>query len=227
MVEDHHWLAATIARGFGRTSEPADDLLQVALVGLVKAADRFDPDYGATFTAYASVTIRGELRRHFRDHGWAVRVPRRLQELRYEVRAATDALSSRHGRSPTTQEVAEYLHVHSDNVIDALCADGNYRSRSLDERTGDGPSIGERAGTTDPRFESVDAADAFFDLTAACPPRLRTILHLRYIDGLQQAEIAAHVGISQVHVSRLLAQAHRLLRLRLQSVAPPHVPASR
>lgn len=217
VVERHEPLATAIARRFGRSSEPLDDLVQVAFLGVVKAAERFDPDAGHPFVAFASVTVRGELRRHFRDHGWALRVPRRLQELRYEIRTATDVLAQRLGRSPTTQEVAAKLGISTDEVIDAMCADDNYRSRSLEERSGTGPSIGELAGGVDARFDRVDAEDAFRHLADSCDPRLRRILQLRYEENLTQSDIGRQLGISQVHVSRLLAEAHRLLRRQLRA----------
>jgi RNA polymerase sigma-B factor len=214
VVEAHRGLAASLAREFDRTSEPFEDRFQVALLGLVKAAERFDPDYGTPFVAFAAVTVRGELRRHFRDHGWAVRVPRRLQELRYEIRAATDALTLRNHCSPTPADVASHLGVAVDDVIDALCADQNYRSRSLDDQGGsdDRASLAERTGAVDSGYEDVESTEAFRGLVARCPPRLQRVLQLRYVDGKKQTEIASELGISQVHVSRLLAQAHGILR---------------
>jgi len=212
VVERTQVLAIRIARGFAWTSEPLDDLLQVAFLGLVKAAERFDPDAGFPFEAFASVTVRGELRRHFRDHGWAVRVPRRLQELRYVVRSAIDGLSQELGRSPTTQEVAERTRVSADDVIDALCADSNYRTRSLDEHFGEGSWEGHLDGTDEVGYDYVDDAHSFREMAACCPRRLQTILALRYRDGMTQAEIGAELNISQVHVSRLLGEAHRLVR---------------
>ncbi len=216
VVEEHRWLAVAIAKELRRGSESFDDLLQVALLGLVKAADRFDPSFGATFASFGAVTARGEVRRHYRDAGWAVRVPRRLQELRYDVRAATDVLRERLRRSPTAAEIAEHLHVRVDEVIDAVCADDNYRSKSLDERVGDASSIGDRLGAVDANFEQLESDQAFDELTSSLPDRTRRILHLRYVDGLKQSAIASEIGVSQVHVSRLLAQAHRQLRTLLE-----------
>jgi len=219
VVEDHRWLAIAIARDMHRGAEPLDDLVQVATMGLIKAADRFDPGYGVAFTSYASVTARGELRRHYRDAGWAVRVPRRLQELRYEVRAATEVLGERLHRSPTTGEVAQYLHVDTDDVIDALCADDNYRARSLDDRAGDGLTVGDRIGGEDGHYDELDAGDAFDELVALLPARMRRIVELRYVAHMKQSDIATEVGISQVHVSRLLHQAHSRLRVFLDARA--------
>lgn len=214
VVDDHRWLAIAIAREFKRGSEPLDDLIQVASMGLLKAAERFDPEFGAAFTSYASVTIRGELRRYYRDHGWSIRVPRRLQELRYEIRSANDVLSNRLRRSPTTAETAAHLHVSVDDVIDALCADDNYRSKSLDAGDDDRPTLADGLGLADAAYDEVEAAEAFRALTARCQPRTRLLLSLRYIEGMKQADIADRLGVSQVHVSRLLTQAHRDLRAR-------------
>lgn len=212
VVESYRGLAATLAHEFDRNSEPFDDRFQVAMLGLVKAAERFDPDFGTPFVAFAVVTVRGELRRHFRDHGWGVRVPRPLQELRYEVRLATDTLATRLGRSPTPKDVAAHLGVTVDDVIDALCADQNYRSRSLDDRQEDqGVSLADRTSQPERGYELVESSDAFAALVAPCPPRMRRILQLRYVHGLKQSEIAAELHISQVHVSRLLARAHALI----------------
>lgn len=215
VVEDHMWLANTIAREFHRGSEPLADLRQVAAMAMVKAADRFDPDYGAPFTAFAAVTIRGELRRHYRDHGWTMRVPRSLQERRAEARQAVEVLTARAGRSPTVPDLAEHLHISVDEVIEALYADENYRPMSLDSKVGDGLSVGERAGTDDPGYDAVEADDAFTTLARSCPERLEAMLRMRYVERLTQLEIAERSGISQVHVSRLLARAHRLVRSRL------------
>jgi RNA polymerase sigma-B factor len=209
------WLASTIAREFQRGSEPLADLTQVAAMALVKAADRFDPDYGAAFTSFAAVTIRGELRRHYRDHGWTMRVPRSLQERRIEARQAVELLTAREGRSPTVPELADHLRVTVDEVIDALYADENYRPLSLESKIGEGLTVGEQAGADDPGYAAVDSDDAFAALTGWCPERLEAILRMRYVERLTQHEIAERTGISQVHVSRLLARAHRLVRSRL------------
>lgn len=216
VVEEHMWLARTIAREFQRGTEPLADLVQVAAMAVVKAAERFDPDFGAAFTSFASVTIRGELRRHYRDHGWTMRVARSLQERRAEVRRAVDFLRARDHRSPTPQTVARYLHLSMDEVIEALYADENYRPVSL-ESGGDGREVGARLGTSDPGFEAVEADDAFAALVRTCPERLATVLHLRYVERLAQAEIADRIGVSQVHVSRLLARAHELVRANVDA----------
>lgn len=215
------WLATTIAREFQRGSEPLADLVQVAAIGLVKAADRFDPDYGTAFTSFASVTIRGELRRHYRDHGWTVRVPRSLQERRAHTRHASETMTARLGRSPTVAELAEYLRVSSDDIIEALYADENYRPLSLESRVGDGFTLGDQVASDESGYDSVDADDAFTRLTDGCPERLEAILRMRYVDGLTQREIADQVGVSQVHISRLLARAHLVLRTDRRAESAP------
>ena len=212
VVEQHRWLAVVIAQDFRTGSEPLDDLIQVACVGLLKAAERFDPDLGVEFRTYGAVTARGELRRYYRDAAWSLRVPRRLQELRYEVRAATDVLVERLRRSPTTDEVAEYLHVDADEILDCLCADRNFRSLALD--TVDAGQGGrDPTGAPDSGYGVVDSHHAFDELVALLPQRLRRVVEMRFVDQLKQSEIAADLGVSQVHVSRLLRAALERLRL--------------
>ena len=214
VVDDHRWLAVTIARGYCTGSEPLDDLIQVACLALVKAAERFDPAFGVEFKTFAAVTARGELRRHYRDATWSIRVPRRLQELRYEVRAATEVLHERLRRSPDTAELAAYLHVDPDEIIDCLCADSNFRSLSLDhlDRSDD-----RLADSPDPLGDAaVETRDAFEELVAALPPRLQKIVVMRFVSEMKQSEIAAEMGVSQVQISRLLRRATDRLRPLLE-----------
>ena len=212
VVADFYSLAHSCARAYDRTSEPFEDRFQVAVVGLVKAAERFDPNHGSPFVAFASVTVRGELQRHFRDHGWGVRVPRSVQELRYRVHWSVAELGARLKRSPRPAEIAEHLGVSVDHVLEALCADENYRPRTI-EPTGDERGAADViADHSDPGYRAVDADDGFTRLVERCPPRLRHVLELRFVDGLKQREIAASMGISQVQVSRLLRQALATLR---------------
>jgi RNA polymerase sigma-B factor len=210
VVEDHGWLASVIARSFWTGSEPLEDLVQVAFVALLKAAERFDPSFGVEFRTYAAVTARGELRRYYRDSAWGVRVPRRLQELRYEVRAATEVLRGRLHRSPTTQELAGYLKVEVDEIIDCLCADSNFRSLSID-RVADG---GFAEGTPDLEggFDDVESMEAFRELARMLPERLRRVVEMRFVDQMKQSDIAAELGVSQVQISRLLRVALNRLR---------------
>lgn len=216
VVQDHRWLAVVIAKDYCTGSEPLDDLIQVACVALLKAADRFDPSFGVEFKTYAAVTARGELRRYYRDATWAVRVPRRLQELRYELRAATEMLRGRLRRSPTTQELAEYLHVEVDEIIDCLCADSNFRSLSIDHPEGGENLLGDDGRGSDAGFTEVDSMESFRELTGLLPDRLREIVEMRYVDQMKQADIAQVMGVSQVQISRLLRHATERLRPLLE-----------
>jgi RNA polymerase sigma-B factor len=216
VVEDHRWLAVVIARDYCTGSEPLDDLIQVACIGIVKAAERFDPQFGVEFKTYAAVTARGELRRYYRDATWSVRVPRRLQELRYEIRAAVEVLRERLQRSPDTAELAAYLHVETDEIIDCLCADSNFRSLSIDHADGGENLLGDDARATDLGFAAVESRDAFDELTELLPERLRTIVRMRYVDEMKQSDIAAEMGVSQVQISRLLRHATDRLRPLLE-----------
>jgi RNA polymerase sigma-B factor len=211
VVDEHRWLAVTIARSFRTGSEPLEDLIQVACIALVKAAERFDPAFGVEFKSYAAVTARGELRRYYRDATWAIRVPRRLQELRYEMRAATEVLRERLQRSPDTSELAAYLHVDVDEIVDCMCADSNFRPRSLDHPdAADQAVTGSAAG--DGEYAGVESADAFAELTRRLPPRLQRIVEMRYVHEMKQSDIAAVMGVSQVQISRLLRDAADRLR---------------
>jgi len=212
VVADFFSLAENCARSYGHTSEPFDDLVQVAVIGLVKAAERFNPDHGSPFVAFASVTVRGELQRHFRDHGWGVRVPRSVQELRYRVHWSVAELGTRLKRSPRPAEIADHLGVSVEAVIEALCADENYRPRTIESIGDDRGAADLVADPSDPGFSTVEDDDGFARLVERCPPRLRTVLEMRFVDGLKQWEIAAAMAISQVQVSRLLRQALAMLR---------------
>ena len=190
--------------------EPLEDLVQVACIALLKAAERFDPDYGVQFKSFAAVTVRGELRRYFRDATWAVHVPRRLQELRLEIRAANELLQHRLGRSPTTVEIAEHLHVNADEIIDAIAADRSYQRVPIDERRSD--HLAAAATFSDDAFVAVESSDAFHELVARLPVRLRRIVEMRFVEERTQADIAAEIGVSQVQISRLLRKAIDRLR---------------
>ncbi len=216
VVEAHRWLAVVVARDYCTGSEPLDDLIQVACVALLKAAERFDPTFGVEFKTFAAVTARGELRRYYRDSTWSIRVPRRLQELRYEVRAATELLRERLRRAPTTADLAEYLHVDADEIIDCLCADSNFRSLSIDRIDGGENMLGDGAGRTDDGFAEVEAMDAFREVASLLPARLRRVVEMRFVDQMKQSDIAAVLGVSQVHVSRLLRHAAERLRPQLE-----------
>jgi RNA polymerase sigma-B factor len=179
------------------------------LVALVKAAERFNPTFGVPYRNFAAVTIRGELRRHLRDSCWAVHVPRRVQEMRYDVRTATQVLQERLRRAPTAPEVAEHLGVELDAVIDALCADANFRSLSIFHADG---TLIERDGALEPGFGTIEDRDALQQATDHLSPRLRQVVDSYFGRQMTQSEIADQMGISQVHVSRLLRTAIELLR---------------
>lgn len=212
IVEEHRWIAVSCARRFRDRGEPLDDLIQVGMLGLVKAVERFDPDNGTPFAGYAVPTVTGEIRRHFRDATWAVHVPRRMKEVSQLLPAAMERLRERNGRHPRIDELAAELRVPVDEVISAMEASAAYRTASL------APSrSGERTGGQDPGSDDVELARAEARLAVEkllemLPPRERTILTLRFFEEKSQAEIAEVVGTSQVHVSRLIRAALASLR---------------
>src|SRR5437660_1782703 len=215
LVSAHLGLAEYLARRFGSRGEPLDDLVQVASVGLLKAVDRFDPDRGLEFSTYATPTIVGELKRHFRDKGWAVRVPRRVQELHLALSKVVSRLSQEHGRSPTITEIAETAQVTEEEVLEAIEAGHAYRFASLDAPAGgddEAKSLATQLGDEDPHLENIEHRVALSPLIAQLPVRERTILHLRFFEGMTQSQIAEQLGISQMHVSRLLARSLAHLR---------------
>ncbi len=215
LVTLHRPLVEHLARRFRNRGEPYDDLVQVATIGLIKAIDRYDPDRGVEFSTYATPTIVGEIKRWFRDKGWAVRVPRRLQELRLAIGSATGALTQEFGRSPTVTELAERVGASEDDVLEGLESAAAYSTLSLDAPDAgeaDGPSVLDMLGSEDAALEGVENREALKPLLAGLPERERRILLLRFFAGMTQSQIAAEVGISQMHVSRLLART--LARLR-------------
>jgi RNA polymerase sigma-B factor len=213
LVEEHTGLAEALARRMMHRGEPLDDLRQVALVGLLKAVERFDPDRGVQFTSFATPTILGELKRHFRDRGWAVRVSRRVQELHLAVRDTTSALQQELGRSPTTSEIAARAGITEEDVIESMEAGGMYRLKSLDGGTSDSdddhehPSLGQR----DENLQAVEDLMTVERLLELLPDREREIMRLRFFEGRTQGEIASEVGVSQMHVSRLIARSIEVL----------------
>ena len=213
-------VAQHIARRFAHRGEPLDDLIQVATVGLINAVDRFEPDRGSDFFSFAVPTISGEVRRHFRDQGWSMRVPRRLKDLHVSINAAIGELSQSLGRAPRPSELAEKLGLPTNEVLEGLAAGQAYRGSSLDEiLSGDqsGTTLGDLLGEADAELERVDYQQSLEPLLAELPERERTIVMLRFFGNLTQTQIADRVGVSQMHVSRLLAQTLVRLRERLES----------
>ena len=216
LIERFMPLARSLARRYDRSSEPFDDLVQVACLGLVKAVDRFDVERGHAFASFAVPTILGELKRYFRDSGWAVHVPRGPQERALKVEEAQQRLTLRSGRAPTVSEIAEYLEMSTEDVLGALQAAQAYDALSLDaprpSRDGDSETYGDSLGEEDDRFNLVDA-----DVTVAAalrhlPERERRVLQLRFVEDLTQTEIAQRIGVSQMQVSRLLRRSLEQLR---------------
>jgi RNA polymerase sigma-B factor len=218
-------LARYAASQYVRGSETFDDLLQVASLGLIKALDRFDPDNGAAFSSYALPTMTGELRRHFRDRGWAVRPPRDLQEQALVVERATDQLTTELGRSPTVWEVAERTGLDEEIVLEARTALAGRVSSSLSTtpREDDEHPLEARLGVVDGGFDEAEQRATLQTLARALTSREREILRLRFEEDMTQAEIGQRVGLSQMHVSRVLRGALEKLRRAAQSSrqAPP------
>jgi RNA polymerase sigma-B factor len=211
-------IADHIARRFSNRGEPFDDLVQAARVGLVNAVNRFDVQTGSDFLSFAVPTMMGEVRRHFRDHGWAVKVPRRLKDLQKQLVQARGDLSQRLGRAPTASEIAKHLDIERELVIQGLIAGSNYCTRSTDVPVGaDGESrsLGDTLGDVDHNLDTVINVETVRPLIAALPDRQREVLRLRFFENLTQTQIADRVGCSQMHVSRLIAQALRTLRSKV------------
>jgi len=215
LVEEHAPLAHFLASRFANRGESRDDLVQVALVGLFKAVERFDPDRGLQFSTFATPTILGELKRHFRDRGWAVRVPRRVQELHLQLGRVVSELGQEKGHSPTPGEVAERAGVSEESVLEAMEAGSLYRLVSLDGSVTPDDEGGELAaclGEEDPEFERIEHRSEIVELLDVLPARERRIVELRFFESMTQSEIAEHVGVSQMHVSRLLTRSLERLR---------------
>ena len=217
LVRMHLPLVEHLARRFRNRGEPLDDLTQVATIGLIKSVDRFDPERGVEFSTYATPTVVGEIKRHFRDKGWAVRVPRRLQELRLALTTATAELSQQHGRSPTVHELAEKLAISEEEVLEGLESANAYSTLSLDvpDTDDESPAVADTLGAEDEALEGVEYRESLKPLLEDLPPREKKILLLRFFGNMTQSQIAQEVGISQMHVSRLLARTLAQLRERL------------
>lgn len=213
-------LADHIARRFEGRGELRDDLAQVARVGLVNAVTRFDVEAGSDFVSFAVPTIMGEVRRHFRDNSWSVKVPRRLKELHLRLGVATAELSQRLGRAPTASELAVELELSRDEVVEGLVAGSSYNTLSIDSGGAsdeeDVRSIAGTLGDVDAGMSRIEDRETLRPLLEALPDRERTVLVLRFFESMTQTQIAERVGISQMHVSRLLTRSLAKLRDQLQ-----------
>ncbi len=219
LIERYLPLARRLARRYQRSEEPLEDLMQVASLGLLKAVDRYDTSRETAFSSFAVPTILGELRRHFRDRTWSVRVPRELQELALGVDKTATALSTEHGRAPTVAEIASSMEVSEERVLEALQAAGAYRAGSLDapragggEDSSSGESVGDAIGAREDGFERAEERATLGPMFAKITERERLVLTLRFAEDLTQGEIGERIGVSQMQVSRLIRQA--LARLR-------------
>ena len=217
LVALHLPLVEYLARRFRNRGEPLEDLVQVGTIGLLKAIDRFDLDREVEFSTYATPTIVGELKRHFRDKGWAVRVPRRLQELNLSLNKVVAELSQEIGRSPTIPEIAAKVRLPEEEVLEGLDTSNAYAVVSLDAPAGgeDTPTVSEHIGVEDESLEALEYRAALGPLIASLPEREQRILYLRFFGGMTQSQIATRLGISQMHVSRLLNRTLGVLRAGL------------
>ncbi|MBF6263988.1 RNA polymerase sigma factor SigF [Nocardia farcinica] len=217
LIERCLLLAEHIARKFSGRGENFEDLLQIARVGMVAAVDRFDPTQGAPFLGFAVPTIMGEVRRHFRDHTWSVRVPRRLKELQATLNPAIETLTQRLGRMPKARELAEELGVDIAEVTQALVARNAYQTSSIDGSSGDdgessAPALADTLGAEDPEFGTVENYLAVKPLIAALPEREQRVLVMRFFHSMSQEQIAQQIGCSQMQVSRILSRTLKSLR---------------
>lgn len=215
LITSHLGLAHQLARRFAGRGEPHDDLVQVASLALVKAIDRFDPERGVQFSTFAAKCVIGELKRHFRDRGWAVRAPRRIQELYLEIGQNVDRLSQELGHPPTVPELAAAIGTTEDAVLEAIEAGRGYRSASLDAPDMNSQTMADSLGTEDVRYAHVEDRSVLAGALETLPERDQVIIRLRFIEGLTQSEIANRLGVSQMHISRLLAASLAQLRASL------------
>ena len=223
LVRLHLPLVEHCARRFVNRGEPFEDLVQVGTIGLIKAVDRFDTGRGVEFSTYATPTILGEIKRHFRDKGWAIRVPRRLQELRMQITAVSADLSQTLGRSPTPREIAERLETTVEEVLEGIESSNAYSTLSLDAGDdtdeGAGASMLETLGMDDEQLAHVEIRESIKPLIEQLPAREKKILLLRFFRGMTQSQIAEEIGVSQMHVSRLLTRTLQQLRSSLSEAS--------
>jgi RNA polymerase sigma-B factor len=219
LVHLHLPLVEHCARRFRNRGEPLEDLVQVGTIGLIKSVDRFDTDRGVEFSTYATPTIIGEIKRYFRDKGWAIRVPRRLQELRMQIGTASAELTQSLGRSPTPRELAEAIGCTVEEIVEGIESSNAYSTLSLDasDDSDDGPaSMLDAIGIDDDGLEHVEIRESIKPLLDRLAPREKKILLLRFFKNMTQSQIAEEIGVSQMHVSRLLNRTLEQLRASLE-----------
>ena len=225
LVQRYLPLARQLARRYQRPDEPMDDLIQVASLGLVKAIDRFDASREVAFSSYAVPTILGEIKRHFRDRTWSVRVPRDLQEMALRVERAVGEMTRDLHRSPSIDELAAHVGISQEYALEALEAAGAYHATSLDTPRGTetepGDTLADTIGGDEDGYDRAEERATIDQLMRTITPREREVLRLRFEDDLTQAEIGEIIGVSQMQVSRLIRQSVARLRLAAQSAAPP------
>ncbi len=212
-------LADRIARHYGGRGEDIEDLTQVARLGLVKAVNKFDPSKGSHFVAFAVPTMMGEVRRHFRDHGWSMHVPRRLKDRHGHITRATMELTQTLGRAPTAGQLADVLGISREDIVDSMLAAEAYRVHSIDAPVSSGDSaprmVSDTVGDVDFEFDRITDQETVRPMLAALPERERTVLYLRFFESMTQSQIAERIGVSQMHVSRILEKTLRELREQL------------
>ena len=225
LIERHLPLVRRLAQRYSRRGEAVEDLAQVGVVGLIKAIDRFDGGYGVSLATYAAPNILGEIKRHFRDRGWAMRVPRDIQELNVKLHRAIDSLTVKLGRSPRVDELAGATGASPEQVLEALESSSAYSTVSLSERPPGGDDEPgnplESVGDDDPAYEQSEDRLLLRTTLRHLPPRERQILHLRFFEGLTQSEIAERIGVSQMHVSRLIRDSLARMRQQLEQGGGP------
>lgn len=219
LIMSHLNLVRFLASKFKNRGESLEDLVQVGTIGLIKAIDRFDPERGLEFTTYATPTVMGEIKRHFRDKGWSVRVPRRLQELSAKVNQATDELTNSLQRSPSVEEVAEYVGASVDEVLEAMESSSAYSSVPLEGGSSsedeESTSVIDHYVTEDADLAASDDRIVLEEAIQDFSPREREVIHMRFVEGLTQVEIAERLGVSQVQVSRLLRRTLRRIQEKI------------
>lgn len=222
-MRSYEGLVYFLARRFQNRGEPLDDIAQVGFLGLIKAIDRFDPDLGNEFTTFATPTIAGEIKRYFRDKGWSIRFPRRLQELHQQVVRTNEEMKNQLGRQPTVQELADRLGVETTDVLESQEFGAVHTPLSIDSSVdrsdGEGRQLAETVGSSDDNLDRVEMRDVLQRAMAHLSEREQKILAMRFIDEMSQAEVAKRLGISQMHVSRLQRAATEQLREQMAAEA--------